>query len=92
MHMTMQVYGFSVKREHQTITIVANDRDGNQMELAFWGGDVPDLAGMLLVADAEWQMEESQNEAQWEAELDQKVDDYYMSKGEKDHENRSRDS
>ena len=91
MHLTMNVFGFSVKRQHQTITILANDKEGNQVELDFWSGDVPDLAGLLLVAEAQWQIEESKNEAEWEADLDQKIDDYYMAAKERENEVRYND-
>lgn len=81
----MEVYGYAVKRKHDTITIVANDTDGTQMELAFWGGDVFDLAHMLLEQHREFNKEQVA-EAEWEAELDRKVDAYYTGAKETENE------
>jgi hypothetical protein len=61
--------GFSVKRKGGTVTIIAHAHNGTQTEVNFWAGDVPDLAGLLLEAEREFQMEEAAGEAAYEAGL-----------------------
>jgi len=66
----MHVEGFSVKRHHGCIAIIAHTRSGEQVELEFYGYNVPDLIGLLTVAEDELMLEENAAEAEWESRLE----------------------